>query len=125
LSVSKISLATDKKIYKGIINWTGKKSITVDRQLVLADGKDDDDDFKECSGYECMTVITTKNIFTRHQKQKVNMSSFHKTTREKLSYWQTASKLESGGSAAKQIPSFLKTAHIQNCGTICNRLRDI
>jgi len=25
---------------------TGKKSITVDRQLVLADGKDDDDDFK-------------------------------------------------------------------------------
>jgi hypothetical protein len=34
---------------------TGKKPITVDRQLVLADGKDDNDDIKVCSGYECMT----------------------------------------------------------------------
>jgi len=79
------------------MNLTGNKSTTVDRQLELADGKDDDDDdFKECSGYECMTVITMKNIFTSHQKQKVHLSS----------YWQTASKLESGCSAAKQIPSF-------------------
>jgi hypothetical protein len=57
---------------------------------MLADGKDDDDDFKECSGYECMTVIKMKNISTSHQKQKVNLSSFHNTTRKKLSYWQTA-----------------------------------
>jgi hypothetical protein len=99
---------------------TGKKSVTVDRQLVLADGKDDDDDdFKECSGYECMTAITMKNILTSHQKQKANLSSFHNPTRKMLSYWQTASKLESGCSAAKQIPSFFKMAHIQNCETIC------
>lgn len=73
----------DKKIYKGIVNLTGKKSIAVDRQLVLADGKDDDD-FKECTGYKCMTVRTMKNIFTSHQKQKVNLSPFFYTTRKKL-----------------------------------------
>jgi hypothetical protein len=68
------------------MNLTGKISINVDRQLVLVDGKDDDDDdFKEYSGYECMTVIKMKNIFTSHQKQKVNLSSFHNTTRKKLS----------------------------------------
>jgi len=66
------------------MNLTGKISITVDRQLVLADGKADDEDFNECSGYECMTVIKM-NIFTSHQKQKVNLSSFHNTTRKKLS----------------------------------------
>jgi hypothetical protein len=38
LSVSKTSVAMDKKIYKGIMNLTGKISINVDRQLVLVDG---------------------------------------------------------------------------------------
>ena len=74
----------DKKIYKRIVNLIGKQSIAVDRQLVLADGKNDDD-FKECTGYTRMAVRTMKNIFTSHQKQNVNLSPFFYTTRKKLS----------------------------------------